>query len=130
MTKPTKNDQEEESPEWDFVIDMRIDRMAHGYTPYVSPPPADAKFPLGAVAITPGAKPALENAGVEPADLLSRHASGDWGRVCEEDAEQNELSVVHGMRILSAYNLTQTVVVWIITEADRHMTTILLPDEY
>jgi hypothetical protein len=63
--------------------------------------------------------------------LLSRHVCGDWGEVCAEDARENDFSVDHGFRILSAYTLSTTgVKVWVITEADRSATTILLPDEY
>lgn len=89
-----------------------------------------ALFPLGQVVATPGALEALENAGQEPAEFLQRHVSGDWGDVPPEDAQENELSVSQGFRILSAYPLSTGTKMWIITEADRSVTTLLLPDEY
>ena len=55
---------------------------------------------------------------------------GDWGEVCAEDTQENDLSVDHGFRILSAYTLSTRVKVWVITEADRSSTCILLPEEY
>ena len=62
---------------------------------------------------------------------MQRHVTGDWGELSEEDRRENELSVKEGFRILSAYKLPRTgVKLWIITEADRSATTLLLPDEY
>ena len=61
--------------------------------------------------------------------LLRRHESGDWGDVPPEDAEENELSLKYGWRIMSVY-LVGEQKVWIITEADRSVTTALLPEEY
>lgn len=89
-----------------------------------------ALFPLGQVVATPGALEALQDAGQEPAMFLRRHVAGDWGEVPPEDAQENELSVKRGFRILSAYTLNTSVKIWIITEADRSATTLLLPDEY
>jgi hypothetical protein len=60
---------------------------------------------------------------------LARHATGDWGDLDEQDREENELSLKHGWRIVSSYIVGEKTV-WIITEADRSVTTILLPDEY
>jgi hypothetical protein len=63
--------------------------------------------------------------------LLQRHVNGDWGDLSEDDRRENELSVREGFRILSAYILPRTrVKLWIITEADRSVTTFLLPSEY
>ena len=56
--------------------------------------------------------------------------SSDWGEVSEDDAQQNELSLREGFRLLSAYRTVKGQKLWIITEADRSATTILLPDEY
>lgn len=61
--------------------------------------------------------------------LVVRHLSGDWGDVCEEDARANEDALEQGYRILSAYTFKDERI-WIITEADRSVTTILLPEEY
>ena len=62
-------------------------------------------------------------------DCLRRHAEGDWGDLCAEDKEENELSIKEGFRLLSAYQY-QDQKIWIITEADRSATTVLFPDEY
>lgn len=88
------------------------------------------KFNLGQVLATPGALEALEEAATRPSALLMRHQSGDWGDVPPEDAAENELSLIQGFRILSAYTLSTGVRMWIITEADRSATTLLLPSEY
>lgn len=61
--------------------------------------------------------------------MLSRHASGDWGEVCEEDKQANEYALRDGSRLLSAYTVDGTKF-WIITEWDRSVTTVLFPDEY
>jgi hypothetical protein len=87
-------------------------------------------FELGQVVGTLGALQALADAGQHPAEFLARHVTGDWGDLCDEDKEENELSVEQGFRILSAYKLQSGAKVWVITEADRSATTILLPDEY
>jgi len=90
----------------------------------------NAKFSLGRLLATPGALEALRESGEEASFFLSQHASGDWGVVDSEDAQLNDQSVHDGTRILSAYILQSDVHIWIITEADRSATTVLLPDEY
>jgi hypothetical protein len=87
-------------------------------------------FELGRTVATPGALQALEAAGQQPAQFLDRHASGDWGEVNDEDKRENDFSVREGFRILSAYTTSAGEKIWIITEADRSATTILLPEEY
>ncbi len=87
-------------------------------------------FELGQLVATPGALDALEEAGQTPREFLRRHQSGDWGEVCDADKRENELSLTHGFRIFSAYRTTSNTRLWIITEADRSATTILLPSEY
>jgi hypothetical protein len=87
-----------------------------------------AKFRLGRVAITPGAKEELDGASVF--DALLRHHQGDWGDVDPEDRKENERSLKEGFRLLSSYKDTHGTKFWIITEADRSATTILLPSEY
>lgn len=87
-------------------------------------------FPLGQVVATPGALEALGEAGQTPWALLQRHQAGDWGEVPPEDQQENEFSVQHGLRLLSAYTLTTGVKLWLITEADRSYTTLLRPEEY
>ena len=88
------------------------------------------RFPLGRVVATPGALRALEQAEQLPAEFLDRHVNGDWGDVPEADQQENEFSVEHGFRILSAYTTSAGEQIWILTEADRSATTILLPSEY
>ncbi len=85
-------------------------------------------FPLGRIVATPGALEVL--APEEPLVLLQRHQSGDWGDVPPGDARENRFSVKHGYRILSSYETASGEKVWIITEADRSSTCILLPSEY
>jgi hypothetical protein len=86
---------------------------------------------LGEVVATPGALEALEKVGVLPLRLLGRHQSGDWGDISEDDKRENELSLKEGFRLLSAYKLPNDGgKVWIITEADRSVTTVLLPEAY
>ena len=89
-----------------------------------------ARFPLGRIVATPGALRALEQTGETPSLFLKRHVTGDWGEVDEEDCRENEFSVVQGCRLLSAYTLSNGTKLWIITEADRSATTLLLPSEY
>ena len=86
-------------------------------------------FPLGQIVATPGALELLDRAAVNAAELILRHQSGDWGNVPPEDAEENDRSVINGNRILSSYPVGEDRI-WIITEADRSSTTLLLPDEY
>ena len=87
-------------------------------------------FPLGQIVATPGALHVLERCHAEPRALLSRHQIGDWGELCPADRDENELSVKQGFRILSNYPVGADERLWVITEADRSVTTILLPSEY
>ena len=88
-------------------------------------------FQLGRVVATPGALRAIEENAVDVWSLLQRHASGDWGCVPEEDKLENMLSVENGYRVMSSYPLNeQGDKLWIITEADRSSTCLLLPEEY
>lgn len=89
-----------------------------------------AKFSLGQIVATPGALRALEEAQQGAQEFLARHQRGDWGEVDSEDSQENEFSLKHGFRLLSAYRTAKGVKLWVITEADRSVTTILLPDEY
>ena len=87
------------------------------------------RFPLGRIVVTPGAAKALSDSNLQALVLLRRHQTGDWGSVPPEDAKENELSLREGFRIISSYKVADTKV-WIITEANRSLTTILLPSEY
>lgn len=87
-----------------------------------------SKFPLGQVVITRNAADTLQQNDVQEA--IRRHASGDWGDVDEHDRQENELSLEQGFRLLSVYHAGNGVKFWIITEADRSATTVLLPEDY
>ena len=89
-----------------------------------------SKFLLGRIVATPGALAALQATGQHPHEFLARHMQGDWGDVPDEDRQENELSLREGFRILSAYHTRLGERIWIISEADRSATTILLPTEY
>jgi len=86
-------------------------------------------FPVGRVVATPGALKLLEESGEDPRLLLARHRCGDWGDLDNYDYKENELALKHGWRIVSSYSVGEKCI-WIITEADRSYTTILLPEEY
>ena len=88
------------------------------------------KFSPGRLVATPGALAAFEAAGEEPWDYLLRHLAGDWGELDEEDKQENEYALRNSLRVLSAYPLKTGQRVWVITEADRSVTTFLLPSEY
>jgi hypothetical protein len=86
------------------------------------------RFPLGSLHMTPGVRD-----GIPPSELLTalrRHANGDWGDIDAEDRGLNEQSLKDGSRLLSVYHAKDKTRFWIITEADRSMTTVLLPEEY
>ena len=87
-------------------------------------------FTLGHVVAIPGALAAIEKPGQQPGDFLARHVSGDWGEVPPEDSKENDVSLKHGFRLLSAYTLKSGTKIWVITEADHSSTCILLPAEY
>ena len=88
-------------------------------------------FQLGRVVATPGALRAIEENAVDVWNLLQRHVNGDWGCVPEEDRLENLLSVEKGYRLMSSYPLNERGdKLWIITEADRSSTCLLLPEEY
>ena len=87
-------------------------------------------FDLGQLVATPGALAALEKSGESPMNFLSRHVTGDWGELDEEDRKENQSSLTKGFRLLSSYKTNAGEKVWVITEADRSVTTLLLPEEY
>ena len=103
-----------------------------------------ARFPLGQIVATPGALELLQETGFSAAALISRHVHGDWGDLCEEDRTENEFSVTRRLRILSCYRLVDAErlaatpremrsslpTLLVITEADRSVTTLLLPSAY
>ncbi|MFN2392292.1 MAG: hypothetical protein ABR566_10030 [Pyrinomonadaceae bacterium] len=87
-------------------------------------------FSLGQVLLTLGAREALEESNQTANEFLAKHQKGDWGIVCQDDKKENDFSVKEGFRILSAYRTARDVRLWVITEADRSSTTVLLPSEY
>jgi len=102
--------------------------MCHENTP--NNIPATCLFELGHIVATPGALDLLDRTGTNSLDLLHRHQHGDWGIVPPEDAEENVFAIEFRSRILSSYCLNDNERLWIITEADRSVTTLLLPEEY
>lgn len=88
---------------------------------------ANTKFPLGQIVITPNALSTLSSQAID--EGMRRHTAGDWGNVCPDDAALNNQALVHGDRVLSVYGAGASRF-WIITESDRSVTTILLPEDY
>ena len=87
-------------------------------------------FPLGSVVATPAALELLEENGQTPSEFISKHHSGQWGNLCDEDRQTNDAALKDGSRIFSSYNLNDGQKIWVITEADRASTCVLLPSEY
>ena len=87
-------------------------------------------FDLGQTVMTIGAQEALAESNQLPNEFLARHQTGEYGDICEDDRQENNLSLKENFRILSAYKTAKGVKFWVITEADRSVTTILLPSEY
>jgi hypothetical protein len=88
------------------------------------------RFRLGKVFATAGALDTLEESGQAAAEFVQLHQRGDWGDLSEDDKQENEFSIGNRLRIFSAYHTLRGEKLWIITEADRLVTTILLPSEY
>ena len=86
-------------------------------------------FALGKTVATPNAIATLSAAHIGTDQLLERHIMGDYGDLCEEDRKQNRVAIKHGFRVMSSYQVDDQTV-WVITEADRSSTTILLPGDY
>lgn len=87
-------------------------------------------FELGQVVATPGALDSLHSLGLTGLELLRRHHRGDWGDLDQEDIATNNAALQNGSRLFSSYQVNQELKIWIITEADRSVTTLLLPEEY
>ena len=87
-------------------------------------------FQPGHIVSTRGALRALIQARIDGRTLVERHLRGDFGELCTDDREQNSLAIQLGARVLSSYLLPTQQKVWVITEADRSVTTLLLPEEY
>lgn len=95
-----------------------------------SPDKPRAMFALGQIGTTPGVLNTLTELNISPLALIHRHVTGDWGDMGAEDQKQNLLAIPSGRRIFSSYKIGATTKIWIITEADRSSTTLLLPAEY
>jgi hypothetical protein len=87
-----------------------------------------SKFELGALLVTPAAKEVIPYH--EILQAVSRHVTGDWGDVSKEDAKLNDQALKEGGRLFSVYTSSNGIRFYVITEADRSVTTVLLPDEY
>ena len=97
--------------------------------PYVLPgQPVDTIFPLGTLVVTTAAADGLPK--IDVAHALRQHAAGSWGDLLDDDRVANEMALKNGRRLFSAYKSTNGIKFWIITEADRSATTVLLPDDY
>lgn len=94
------------------------------------PNPLPVPIPLGQIVITLGATAALEAAGQTPEQLLARHSFADWGELDPDDWQKNDDALEEGTRLLSSYRLRDNTKVWVITEGDRSVSTVLLPSEY
>ena len=97
----------------------------------MTPRAPGAKFKLGRTVATPAALRDLEAVGLTPADLLALHESGDWGsKLPAQDAAANDAAIDGSDRILSSYDIGDGRKLWVITERDRSVTTILRPEDY
>ena len=106
-----------------------VTMVANGHEPANGKPPEKRmRFLLGEVVATPGALGMLAPAELQ--DALLRHVTGDWGDVDQEDRQANEQALADGSRLMSAYKSAQGKPFWVITESDRSVTTLLLPEEY
>ena len=90
------------------------------------------RFQTGRLIATPAALATLLEHNITPLSLVTRHVSGDFGHISHDDRQANEHAIEHGGRILSSYQLetVSTLCVWVITEADRSSTCVLMPDDY
>ena len=87
-------------------------------------------FELGQIVATPRVLAALQKSGQQPGEFLTRHVRGEGGDLSDEDRRENDYSLEHGFRLMSSYRTNAGDKLWIITEADRSVTTLLLPEEY
>jgi hypothetical protein len=90
----------------------------------------ERRFPLGQVVSTAGALNAFLRTDQDAWEFLLRHVSGDWGELDDDDRRENERSLTDGCRLMSVYTLLDGTRIWIITEADRSSTCVLLPEEF
>ena len=91
---------------------------------------SETRFEIGSVVATPSALALLADCGQSPMEFVTRHQQGDWGSLSAEDRKLNEQAIESNERLISAYLTDSADRIWVITEADRSSTTILLPEEY
>jgi hypothetical protein len=91
---------------------------------------APAPFTAGLLVMTRSVQALAARGGLDPTEYLRRHLSGDWGDISEDDRNANARAIVDGDRLFSSYKVSDDLTLWIITEADRSATTLLLPDDY
>jgi hypothetical protein len=106
--------------------------LPHAVSPETHEQPEEtpkALFEMGQIMVTPYALASLSRLERHPVQLLTRHVTGDWGDLPEEDVKENQFSLEHGYRLFSAY-VIEDAKFYVITEWDRSVTTVLLPDEY
>ena len=89
-----------------------------------------SRFPAGQIVMTAGVNDLVQRGALDPLPYLQRHFNGDWGDLCDDDRRANDAALKSGDRLFSSYQVTPTLKLWIITEWDRSVTTLLLPDEY
>jgi hypothetical protein len=88
------------------------------------------RFACGELVMTPGVAYLVQEGSLRPEKYLARHFAGDWGDLSDRDRAANDSALRDGERLLSSYQITPTLKLWIITESDRSATTLLLPHEY
>lgn len=113
-----------------MALAMSLDNLLRRFLLPQQAAPSKQLFPLGHLVATPAVLAALERTGEDTKTFLQRHITGDWGDLSKEDKQENDCSVDIPLRILSAYTLKDETKIWIITEADRSSTCVLLPDDY
>jgi hypothetical protein len=130
LTHFNQSDLELQSAQWGFPIVRDSTFTPCPLSAVQTQERGERTFPLGQLVATPGAAEAFARNKQEPTEFLRRHWRGDWGELDAEDGAENEYARTHDLRLLSAYTLKDGTRIWIITEADRSATTILLPEEY
>lgn len=113
-----------------YIIDVPATHDDLGHTEVPQPQIPNRLFDVGQCWMTPGALMLIEQYQIDPRALIARHATGDYGSIDIEDAQVNDDAIRDGLRVLSSYRFSSTDSIWIITEAGRHDTTLLSPDEY
>lgn len=93
-------------------------------------PLSTPRFTPGRLIMTAGVDTLIRQGRLNPLPYLRRHLRADWGDLCDADCRGNDAALAHGDRLLSSYQVTPDLTLWIVTEWDRSVTTLLLPSEY